>query len=67
MRLTRVRRANCQSVAEVVQSNLALYRVAEFARDLVAGESPADFAGADIGNHFLVGIDEIWLLVTEVE
>jgi len=63
----RVGRANSQYIAEAVERDLVLDGVYKFAGDLVAGEGPANFARTDVGDHLLISVDKIWLLVSEVK
>ena len=59
--------SNSQYIAEAVERDLVLDGVYKFAGDLVAGEGPANFARTDVGDHLLISVDKIWLLVSEVK
>ena len=63
----RVRRGNGQHVAELGQLDLLLHRVGELSADLGAGEIPLNFHRAETLEDFLLGVDQVGLLIAEVE
>src|SRR5690606_2701598 len=62
-----VRRAEHKGVAELFELNIVFNREREFADDLLSGEGPADLAGADPRDDFLLVGDQLGLFVTPVE
>ena len=65
--VARVRRADAEHVAELVERHLLLDRVGELAADLGAGEGPLHLHVAETAHQLLVGVDQLGLLIPEIE
>ena len=55
-----MRRANCEYVAEAIESDLVLHCVDELAGDLVAGESPIGLHGTETWDDLLFSVDPLY-------
>eukprot|EP01136_Pigoraptor_vietnamica_P032461 Opistho-1_new@94331 len=65
--VVRVRGADDQGQAELVELHLVFDRVGELGRDLAAGERPLDLHAAEALDDLLLGVDQLGLFVAEVE